>query len=133
MRSAQAFGASFVFTIGRRYDRQAGDTTAASRHLPIFHLAHVDELRDRIPIHCRIIGIENIPSARSLTKFVHPCQALYLLGAEDHGLTKEALETCDDVVQIPQPAFCLNVATAGSIVMYDRVSKGDTWQSRSTS
>jgi tRNA C32,U32 (ribose-2'-O)-methylase TrmJ len=41
---------------------------------------------------------------------------------EDHGLKPDALEMCDDVVQLPGTR-CLNVATAGSLVLYDRWMK----------
>lgn len=34
MRSAQCFGAAFVFTIGKRYHRQSSDTMNAMNALP---------------------------------------------------------------------------------------------------
>jgi tRNA G18 (ribose-2'-O)-methylase SpoU len=59
-----------------------------------------------------------------LTRFRHPARALYLLGAEDHGLPPEVLERCHYVVQIPTPApWSLNVSVAGSLVMHDRYLK----------
>ena len=45
-----------------------------------------------------------------------------LLGAEDHGLSKAALARCQHLVQLPGRAS-LNVAVAGSIVLYDRHAK----------
>lgn len=51
----------------------------------------------------------------------HPLRALYLLGAEDHGLPPEVLARCHEVVQVPSPSpYSLNVAVAGSLVLYDR-------------
>lgn len=49
-------------------------------------------------------------------------QACYLLGAEDNGLTKEAISKCQELVYLPGERS-LNVAVAGSIVLYDRISK----------
>ena len=37
-RSAQNFGASFIFTIGNRYAKQASDTHNAVKSIPYFHL-----------------------------------------------------------------------------------------------
>ena len=72
-RSAFIFGASFIYTIGRRYTGQHSD---------------------------------------------------YLLGAEDSGISKNILAKCQYVLKIPGD-YCLNVATAGSIIMYDRIVKSN--------
>jgi tRNA (guanosine-2'-O-)-methyltransferase len=47
---------------------------------------------------------------------------VYLLGAEDHGLSKKAIEKAQQLVKFDTP-LSLNVSVAGSIVMYDRNSK----------
>lgn len=57
--------------------------------------------------------------AAILTCFI----GLPFAGAEEYGLPKEVLEKCHQIVQIPG-SYCLNVATAASIVMYDRINKG---------
>jgi tRNA G18 (ribose-2'-O)-methylase SpoU len=71
---------------------------------------------------CRLVGIELDKNARPIQNYVHPKQALYLLGAEDSGLTKEAISHCQDIICLPGEVS-MNVAVAGSIVIYDRVSK----------
>ena len=43
-----------------------------------------------------------------------------MLGPERGSLSPELLARCDYVVRIPT-SFCVNVAMAGAIVMYDRV------------
>ncbi len=122
-RSAHAFGAAFIFTIGRRYaKRQATDTTCAWKHVPLYHYDDIDDFQAALPRDSWIIGIE-IPGKRSLSDFHHPERAIYLLGAEDHGLSKKAKDICRSLVQIPSN-YCLNVAATGSIVMYDRAAKG---------
>jgi tRNA G18 (ribose-2'-O)-methylase SpoU len=122
LRTAQSLGAAFVFTVGRRYDRQASDTTKAWRHIPLYHHDTIDQLVDSLPYSCPLIGVELDPRARPISNYVHPERAVYLLGAEDHGLTPSERARCHQLVQLPG-AYCLNVATAGSIVMFDRVQK----------
>lgn len=122
-RSAAAFGADFIFTVGRRYDRQASDTTKAWRHMPLFHFTDIDDLVSALPYSCPLVGVELDEKAVRLTDYEHHERAVYLLGAEDYGLPPEMIERCHEIVQIPGPSHCLNVAVAGSIVMYDRFTK----------
>jgi tRNA G18 (ribose-2'-O)-methylase SpoU len=121
-RSAMVFGASYIFTIGKRYEKQHSDTMKSYRHLPLYNYLSLEDFKKSIPYSCRVVGIEIIPGARPLKGYVHPKQACYLLGAEDHGLTKEALAMCHDIIYLPGN-YCLNVSVAGSIVMYDRCVK----------
>ena len=122
-RAAEAFGASGVFTVGRRYKRQASDTTKVWRRTPLLHHSDLEHLKLALPMECPLIGVELTDSALSLTTFQHPERACYLLGAEDYGLSQEVLEQCYNVVRIPG-LLCLNVANAGAILMYDRIAKG---------
>ena len=117
-----SFGASFTFTTGERYKHSASDTAKTWRHIPHFYYSDISELR--IPEDCSVVGIENIDSATSLERFTHPTRCIYLLGAEDSGLSDKALNMCDTVIIIPT-LHCINVSVAGSIVMYDRVLKGN--------
>ena len=63
--------------------------------------------------------MEKTDTAENLEDFKHPKRCVYLLGAEDNGLTKEAIEKSHFLIQFPSE-FSLNVAVAGSIVLYDR-------------
>ena len=121
-RSAKIFGASFMFTIGRRYKRQPTDTLKAWRHVPLYHYEDIPHFAKSLPYNCKIIGIEIDSKAVPVERFVHPERAIYLLGAEDHGLTAAGTDLCHALVQI-ETEYCLNVAVAGSIVMYDRATK----------
>ena len=123
-RSASLFGASQLATIGRRYRKQASDRRKAYRHIPLMHYRDIEQFVEcGIPYACQLIGVELSPTAIPLRKFSHPQRAIYLLGAEDHGLPEAVLERCHALVQVEQtdPVGCLNVATAGSLVMYDRM------------
>jgi len=119
LRSAHCFGASMVFTIGRRYKPQASDTTKAYRHIPLIHFKDWKDFIDHIPYSWVPIGIEISDKAKNIHTFSHPKECVYILGAEDNGISKEGLSLVKSLIYIPTK-FCLNVATAGSIVMYDR-------------
>ncbi len=119
-RSAHAFGASFVFTIAAGYSvREArSDTSRAPENMPWY--AYEDVASFAPPKGCRLVGIELLDEAVDLPVFPHPPRAAYVLGPERGSLSPELLARCDQVVKIPT-RFCINVGTAGAIVMYDRV------------
>lgn len=120
-RSANIFGASFLFTTGKRYNKQCSDTLATPKHIPLTHYCDFADMYEHLPYNCQLIGVELIETSESLPTFTHPERAIYLLGAEDHGLSKEALSKCHKVIQIPTlKPYSLNVAVAGSLIMYDR-------------
>jgi len=124
-RHAHAFGASFVFTIGRRYRREASDTTKAYRHLPMFRYEDAEDFLSHRPRDCQLVGIEIADGSIPLQKFYHPERAIYLLGAEDHGIPDWLLDQCQSIVEIPT-RFCLNVASTGAVVLYDRTIQKPT-------
>lgn len=124
-RSANLFGAAFVFTVGRRYKHQASDTMKTPGTIPLFHFDTVDDLHAHLPHGCELVGVELDPKAKPLHSFTHlPCAA-YLLGAEDHGLGPVERARCHRLVQLPG-RFSMNVAAAGTVVLYDRHAKLDT-------
>ena len=123
-RSAYNFGASFIFVIGSRCGAtDASNTVQAQRHIPLYVYQTFDEFSNSIPHGCRLVGIEQCDRSISLPTFEHPDQAAYLLGAEDHGISPKCFDYCTGgIVEIPS-AHCINVSVAGSIVMYDRISR----------
>ena len=121
-RSASALGAAFVFTAGRRYPRQASDTAETWRHVPYLEFPSAEALFDAMPRGCVPVAVEIDERAVTLPGFRHPERACYILGAEDNGLPRRVLDRVPSVVSIPSNV-CLNVAVAGSIVIYDRVVK----------
>ena len=118
-RTAQNLGASFIFTIGNRYAKQASDTHHAVKAMPYFHYDTFEAFYENLPKGAMLVGVEMAEDAVPLETFHHPRRCVYLLGAEDHGLTKLAREKSHHLVQF-QSEKSLNVAVAGSIVMYDR-------------
>lgn len=120
MRTAHGFGASFTFTIGATYQalEALADTSKGQAHLPHYNWSAVSEMA--LPEGCRLVGVELLEDAIALPSFRHPLRAAYVLGPERGLLSRELLERCHHVVRIPT-RFCINVAVAGAIVMYDRV------------
>lgn len=125
-RSAHALGASMIFTVAFRAPRQATDTSKAARHVPLMQWKDWDTFLAHRPDGCELVAVEQddggARTARLLPSFRHPERALYVLGSEDRGLNRAVLADCESMVEIPS-SLCLNVATAGSIVLYDRIAK----------
>lgn len=120
-RAAHAFGASFVFLIGADYPRGEAanaDTSDAPGQIPLYEFPDVAALR--LPRDCRLVGVEFREDAVALPAFRHPRNAAYVLGRERGSLSPELVALCDDIVKIPT-RFCLNLAVAGALVMYDRL------------
>ena len=121
-RTAVAYDAAFLATVGgTRYKRQHSDTPDSQRHTPLHHYTDIDDLIAHLPHECDLVGVEIAPTAVSLDRYAHRPRALYLLGAEDHGLPAEVMRRCRDIVTVPtQRDFSLNVSVAGSIVLSHR-------------
>ncbi len=120
MRSAHGFGASFTFTVGATYNalEAAADTSKGTQHLPHYNWSGIDSMV--LPQGCTLVGIELTEDAIDLPSFRHPLRAAYVLGPERGSLSPELIERCAFIVKIPT-VFCINVAMAGAVVMYDRV------------
>ena len=121
-RSAAILGADFIFTIGKRYKHQCTDTMKAPRHIPLYDYKDYDDFFEHVPQGCPVVAVELADNSIPLERYVHPERCIYLLGAEDIGLPENILNRCRETVQLIGD-YCMNVATAGSIVMYDRVAK----------
>lgn len=119
-RSAYIYGAAFIFTVGRRYEKQASDTIKAYRHVPLFNFLTFDELREKIPFDCQVVCVELDAKAIPLHEFKHPERAIYLLGAEDHGIPQDFLRRYKTIRIESALEHSLNVSVAGTVVMYDR-------------
>ena len=118
-RSAYQLGASGIFTIGKRYPHQTSDTLKTYRHIPYREYLTFEEFLNNRPFSCLLIGIEM--GGKPLVQFHHPERAIYLLGAEDHGLPDNVLKQCNLLTSIESiRTESYNVAVAGSIVMYHR-------------
>lgn len=121
MRTAHAFGASFVFTVGSRLKaREAAlsDTSKSGGHVPLYEYDSVNEIL--LPKACVLVGLEIDDDAADLPTFPHPLNAAYLLGPERGDLSEAAKARCAFLVRIPTK-FCVNLSVAAAIVLYDRL------------
>ncbi|WP_181306723.1 RNA methyltransferase [Rufibacter sp. XAAS-G3-1] len=118
-RSASILGASFLFTIGRRYKKQASDTGRSWKEIPLFHYTDFADFYRHLPYSCQLVGVELDAKSVSVEQFQHPERCIYLLGSEDHGLSNAVRARCHHLVQLPG-TNSMNVASAGSIMLYDR-------------
>ena len=122
MRTAHAFGASIVFSVGadaRVQDVYSADTSKTFENVPYYNWNSIDEII--LPRGCQMVGIELTDDAVELPSFRHPKSAAYILGRERGDLSPQMQERCAHVVKIPT-RFCLNVSLAGALVMYDRIA-----------
>lgn len=120
-RTAHAFGAAFLFTVGESPGVAAtriADTSDATRHLPFYRWPDPEAMV--LPARTRLVGVEVVEGAIPLPSFRHPLQAAYVFGPERASLSPAMLARCDYVVRIPT-RFAINLAVAAAIVMYDRM------------
>lgn len=133
VRSSHAFGASFFFTLNAQYSLKQlnkADTTKASQNLPFYDFSSFDDML--LPKHCQLVGVELTEDAIELPSFRHPRCAAYLLGPERGSLSEHSLSYCDHVIKIPTQ-FCINVAVAGALVLYDRIQSTNHFPDRPVS
>ena len=129
-RTANAFGAAFVFTVGAAYQKREGgkiDTSNAADHVPFYAFPEVDDMA--LPEGCDIVGIELTDDAVDLPSFRHPQRAVYVVGPERSSLSPALQDKCSFMVKIPT-RFALNLALAGALVMYDRTLSLGGFQAR---
>lgn len=119
LRAAGCFEADLVAVAGKRYSHAPTDTQKMWKHIPFLE---VDDLKTVIPKGCVAVAVDLIPGARPLSTYCHPERAFYIFGGEDRTLGIETLSWCRDVVYIPSQ-FCLNLAAAVNVVLYDRSTK----------
>lgn len=131
-RTAHAFGASFAFTVNaeQRVRKIRSDTSVVPKNIPWYDFETIDDML--LPHKCKLVGVELLDEAVDLPSFYHPVNAAYVLGRERGSLTPEMQEKCDYFIKIPT-SFCLNVATAGAIVIYDRIVTHGRYAERPTS
>ena len=120
VRIAHAFDASFFFSIAPRLNlsKANSDTSNAEGVLPFYSFEKPDDFR--LPLGCRLGGVEITDDAVELPRFRHPTRAAYVFGAERYSLSPQVLAACEFVVKIPT-RFSINVGMAGAIVLYDRL------------
>jgi tRNA G18 (ribose-2'-O)-methylase SpoU len=129
MRSAHAFGAAFIFTIGATAKVRAArsDTSKTPLSVPWYDWENIAAME--LPAPCSLVGVELTDEAVDLPSFTHPRCAAYVMGPERGDLSPALREKCDHIIRIPT-RFCVNVQIAGAIVMYDRLQSMGQFEPR---
>lgn len=117
LRSAACFDVNIIYLHGERYRRQASDTMNTVQHIPTIETN--GNLLKTLPLATRKVAVEYDDSAIPLHQFAHPESAIYIFGPEDGSIPTDVQKACDSRIFIPS-LYCLNLAVAVSIVLYDR-------------
>lgn len=125
-RSAYQLGASYIFTIEKRYKKQCSDTYNTYKHVPLFHYPTVDLFVESLPMASNLVLVEFGEGSKPIDQFNHPDRCCYLLGSEDNGFDNTLIEKLSGLVmsRVELPAIrtsSYNVSVAGSLLMYDRL------------
>lgn len=120
VRSANAFGAETVHIIGRRrWNKRGAMVTDRYQHV----VQHPDVASftewaraERLPI----IAIDNVPGSVIMETFRFPKRCVLLFGQEGPGLSAEAVEAADAVVEISQfgSTRSINASAAAAVTMH---------------
>lgn len=120
VRSANAFGAATVHIIGRkRWNKRGAMVTDRYQHV-----IHHDTVADFVGWAQRaslpIIAIDNVPGSVIIETFALPERCVMLFGQEGPGLSAEAIQAADAVVEISQfgSTRSLNASAAAAVAMH---------------
>lgn len=130
-RTSYLYNAWNLASIGRKYKKQSSDTCDSINHIPYYFFEKFEQFANYYRnLKFELVAVELDEKSNNLIEFEHPTNAIYILGNEGYGIHKKCLDQCDSIVQIPtkQP-ISMNVAVAGSIVIYDRFFKlNSSWR-----
>jgi tRNA G18 (ribose-2'-O)-methylase SpoU len=125
VRTAHAAAANELLLAGEReWNVEAART--AELYTEIIHLEDAAALRDHLTIRrWNLVAVELHGRAVNLFDAEYPDRPCFLLGAELDGIPQDLIDEASLVVQIPQWGLVpsLNLAVAGSIVIYDYLAK----------
>jgi tRNA G18 (ribose-2'-O)-methylase SpoU len=120
VRTANAFLAAEVHIVGRRrWNRRGAMVTDRYQHV-----RHHPEIGDLLAFaaerRLELVGIDNLPGARSLERAVLPRRCVLLFGQEGPGLSEPARAACSRVYSIAQygSTRSINAGVASGIAMH---------------
>jgi len=125
VRTAHAVAAAEVVLVGdREWNVEAART--AQLYTTVTQVADLEAFREHLAVRkWNLVAVELDDRAVNLFAAEYPERPCFLLGAEVGGVPEALLAEAGLVVQIPQWGLVpsLNLAVAGSIVLYDYLSK----------
>jgi len=126
MRAAGNFRVDNVFYTGERYPRAVrlnpstpNISRKVSKNIPI---SGVTNLINDTTESMKIVCVELVENAVSLTEYQHPENAYYIFGPEDGTISQDIINKADAVVYVPTVG-CMNLAATVNVVLYDRLAK----------
>ena len=126
VRTAHAAAASEVILLGER-EWNVPAARTADLYTEIVQLdADVEAFRAHlVKRRWNLVAVELADDSVSIFDAVYPERPCFLLGAELGGVPPELMADAELIVQIPQWGLvpCLNLAVAGSLVIYDHLAK----------
>lgn len=120
VRSANAFGADTVHIVGRRRWNKRG-AMVTDRYQHVLHHATIGDLVEFAQTEeLALIGVDNVPGCVPIETFTLPERSLLLFGQEGPGLSEEAVEACQAVVEITQfgSTRSINASAAAAVTMH---------------
>ena len=129
VRSANAFAADTVHIIGRkRWNKRGAMVTDRYQH--VLHHADVAEFlawaqSENLPV----IAIDNVPGCVKIETFEFPERCVLLFGQEGPGLSDDAIEAADAVVEISQfgSTRSINASAAAAVTMHSWIMQHVTF------
>ena len=129
VRSANAFGADTVHIVGRRRWNKRG-AMVTDRYQ---HVVHHDTVADLVEWakaeNMPILAIDNVPGCVKIATFALPERCLFLFGQEGPGLSPEAIEAAEAVIEITQfgSTRSINASAAAAVTMHSWVMQHVTF------
>ena len=127
IRLAAAYGVPQVWWTGDRInvDPEKGQRLPREERMKGYkkvEFRQFDRPFDQFPRGTTPVAVEVRENAQKLPEFEHPENPVYVFGPEDGSLKRVHTQHCHAFVIIPVQ-HCLNLATAVSTVLYDRMLK----------
>ena len=120
VRSANAFGADTVHIVGRkRWNKRGAMVTDRYQHV-----LHHDTVADLVAWTSEhdlpILAIDNVPGCVKIETYSLPERCLFLFGQEGPGLSAEAIDAAEAVIEITQfgSTRSINASAAAAVTMH---------------
>ncbi|MCU1685909.1 MAG: rRNA methyltransferase [Amycolatopsis sp.] len=120
VRTANAFAADTVHVIGRkRWNRRGAMVTDRYQHIR-HHATVADFVEFARAADLPIVAIDNVEGSVIIETFAMPTRCVLLFGQEGPGLTDEAIQAADAVVEISQfgSTRSMNASAAAAVAMH---------------
>lgn len=128
-RLASCFGIEQVWFTGNRVKVDLEQRKRMPREERMKGYSDVEIINHELPLEqfppgTVPVAVEVRPNSERLQDFQHPENAVYVFGPEDSSIHAGTLTYCHRFVVIPtRHGYCLNLATAVSILLWDRMVK----------